>query len=204
LAIDYTSASITPSQAGRQVPRRQLFCDEVGRREFVCGGGASALSAVLATLLGGSKPVMAEAVTGSLPELDRVAVRIVIDSYQFAVAPSRKLPNLDVQHFGSWHFSDLVRCPSCVRNVQAKRTLVSRSDHAAARSSLSTPRATILSPSSGNGRCNAFASSHGARIHASASFPVIRITGNTGAAPRCCDKTRRGSSSASSAARHCP
>jgi 7,8-dihydropterin-6-yl-methyl-4-(beta-D-ribofuranosyl)aminobenzene 5'-phosphate synthase len=40
-----------------------------------------------------------------LPELDRVAVRIVIDSYQFAVAPSRKLPNLDVQHFG-WGLSD--------------------------------------------------------------------------------------------------
>jgi 7,8-dihydropterin-6-yl-methyl-4-(beta-D-ribofuranosyl)aminobenzene 5'-phosphate synthase len=34
-----------------------------------------------------------------------VAVRIVIDSYQFAVAPSRKLPNLDVQHFG-WGLSD--------------------------------------------------------------------------------------------------
>jgi 7,8-dihydropterin-6-yl-methyl-4-(beta-D-ribofuranosyl)aminobenzene 5'-phosphate synthase len=29
----------------------------------------------------------------------------VIDSYQFAVAPSRKLPNLDVQHFG-WGLSD--------------------------------------------------------------------------------------------------
>jgi hypothetical protein len=40
-----------------------------------------------------------------VPELDRVAVRIVIDSYQFAVAPSRKLPNLDVQHFG-WGLSD--------------------------------------------------------------------------------------------------
>jgi len=34
-----------------------------------------------------------------------VAVRIVIDSYQFAVAPSRKLPNLDIQHFG-WGLSD--------------------------------------------------------------------------------------------------
>jgi len=40
-----------------------------------------------------------------VPELDRVAVRIVIDSYQFAVAPSRKLPSVDVQHFG-WGLSD--------------------------------------------------------------------------------------------------
>src|SRR5258705_4765259 len=105
MAIDYTSAPIARSQARSQVPRRQFFCDEVGRREFVCGGGASVLSVILATLLAGSKPVRAEAVTGSLPELDRVAVRIVIDSYQFAVAPSRKLPNLDVYHFG-WGLSD--------------------------------------------------------------------------------------------------
>jgi 7,8-dihydropterin-6-yl-methyl-4-(beta-D-ribofuranosyl)aminobenzene 5'-phosphate synthase len=105
MAIDYASASIALSQTGSQAPRRQLFCDEVGRREFVCGGGASVLGLILATILGGSKPVRAEAVTASLPELDRVAVRIVIDSYQFAVAPSRKLPNLDVQHFG-WGLSD--------------------------------------------------------------------------------------------------
>ncbi|WP_035978186.1 MBL fold metallo-hydrolase [Bradyrhizobium sp. th.b2] len=104
MAIDYASASIALSQTGPQAPRRQFFCDEVGRREFLCGGGASLLSMILATL-SGSKPVSAQAVTGSLPELDRVAVRIVIDSYQFAVAPSRKLPNLDIQHFG-WGLSD--------------------------------------------------------------------------------------------------
>lgn len=105
MAIDYASASIALSQTGPLAPRRQFFCDEIGRREFVCGGGATVLSVILAMLLGGSKPVRAEAVTGSLPELDRVAVRIVIDSYQFAVAPNRKLPNLDVQHFG-WGLSD--------------------------------------------------------------------------------------------------
>jgi 7,8-dihydropterin-6-yl-methyl-4-(beta-D-ribofuranosyl)aminobenzene 5'-phosphate synthase len=104
MSLQHTSASIAPSQASP--PRRQFFCDEIGRREFVCGGGASVLGVILATLLGGSKPVRAaEAVTGSVPELDRVAVRIVIDSYQFAVAPSRKLPNLDIQHFG-WGLSD--------------------------------------------------------------------------------------------------
>jgi 7,8-dihydropterin-6-yl-methyl-4-(beta-D-ribofuranosyl)aminobenzene 5'-phosphate synthase len=105
MAIDDISDSITRSQAGSQVPRRQFFCDEVGRREFVCGGGASVISLILATLLAGSKPVRADAVAGSPPELDHVAVRVVTDSYQFAVAPSRKLPNLDVQHFG-WGLSD--------------------------------------------------------------------------------------------------
>ena len=105
MAIDDIPDSITMSQAGSQVPQRQFFCDEVGRREFVCGGGASVISLILATLLAGSKPVRADAVAGSLPELDHVAVRVVTDSYQFAVAPSRKLPNLDVQHFG-WGLSD--------------------------------------------------------------------------------------------------
>jgi len=49
--------------------------------------------------------------------------------------------------------------------------------HAAALSSLSTPRATTFNPSSGNGRCKAFASSHGARIQASRSSAVVKITG---------------------------
>ena len=99
MAVEQTSpSSLRPS-------RRRFFCDEVGRRQFVCDGGAGILSVMLATLLAGSKPARAEAVTGSAPELDRIAVRIVIDSYQFAVAPSRKLANLDIQHFG-WGLSD--------------------------------------------------------------------------------------------------
>jgi len=48
---------------------------------------------------------------------------------------------------------------------------------AAALSSLSAPRMTILSASSGNGRCKAFASSHGALIQTSRSSSVVRITG---------------------------
>jgi len=46
-----------------------------------------------------------------------------------------------------------------------------------ARSSLSAPRATIFSASSGNGRCKALASSHGARTQTSRSSSVVRITG---------------------------
>jgi len=48
---------------------------------------------------------------------------------------------------------------------------------AAARSSLSAPRATIFDASSGKGRCNAFASSQGARIQTSHSSGVVKITG---------------------------
>jgi 7,8-dihydropterin-6-yl-methyl-4-(beta-D-ribofuranosyl)aminobenzene 5'-phosphate synthase len=73
---------------------------DVHRRDVLCGGGAAMFGAMLATLLGRSKPVRAQAITGSVPELDRVAVRVVIDSYQFAVAPSRKAGAVDIQHFG--------------------------------------------------------------------------------------------------------
>jgi hypothetical protein len=48
--------------------------------------------------------------------------------------------------------------------------------HAATLSSLSAPRATIFSASSGNGRCSAFAS-QGARIQTSRSSSVVGITG---------------------------
>ena len=44
-------------------------------------------------------------------------------------------------------------------------------------SSLSAPRITIFSASSGSGRCSTFASSQGARIQTSRSSSVVRITG---------------------------
>ena len=75
-------------------------CNEMHRRDAMCGGGAAMFSAIVATLMGSSKPVKAEAISGSVPELDSVAVRVVVDSYQFAVAPSRKLADVDIQHFG--------------------------------------------------------------------------------------------------------
>ena len=51
------------------------------------------------------------------------------------------------------------------------------STHTAGLSSLSTPRPTTFNASSGKGRYNAFASSHGARIQTSRSSSVVRITG---------------------------
>jgi 7,8-dihydropterin-6-yl-methyl-4-(beta-D-ribofuranosyl)aminobenzene 5'-phosphate synthase len=75
-------------------------CNEMHRRDVVCGGGAVVFGAIIATLLGSSKPVKAEAISGSVPELDGVSVRVLVDSYQFAVAPSRRLADVDIQHFG--------------------------------------------------------------------------------------------------------
>jgi 7,8-dihydropterin-6-yl-methyl-4-(beta-D-ribofuranosyl)aminobenzene 5'-phosphate synthase len=75
-------------------------CSAVHRRNVVCGGGAALFNAIVATLMGGTKPVRAETIAGKVPEIDRLAVRVVVDSYQFAVAPSRKVANVDIEHFG--------------------------------------------------------------------------------------------------------
>jgi 7,8-dihydropterin-6-yl-methyl-4-(beta-D-ribofuranosyl)aminobenzene 5'-phosphate synthase len=80
-------------------------CNAMHRRDMVCGGGAAMFGAIVTALMGSSKPVKAETISGSVPELDGVAVRVLVDSYQFAVAPSRKLADVDIQHFG-WGISE--------------------------------------------------------------------------------------------------
>ena len=74
------------------------------RRHVLCGGGAIVFGAVVASLLRGSKPVRAQAIDGTFPEVDTVSVRVVVDSYQFAVAASKKMGSVDIQHFG-WGLS---------------------------------------------------------------------------------------------------
>ena len=77
----------------------------VSRRHVLCGGGASVFSAMIASLLGGTRPARAERISGSVPEVDALAVRVVTDSYQFAVAPSRTAGSVEIQHFG-WGIGD--------------------------------------------------------------------------------------------------
>lgn len=75
------------------------------RRDVLCSGGAALFGTLVATLLGGARAARAEAVAGAVPEVDRVAVRVVVDSYQIAVAPSAKAGSVDVERFG-WGLSD--------------------------------------------------------------------------------------------------
>ncbi len=75
-------------------------CDAMRRRDVVCGGGAAMFSAIVTMLMGNAKPVRAATISGSVREIDRAAIRVVVDSYQFAVAPSRKVPGVDIEHFG--------------------------------------------------------------------------------------------------------
>ena len=76
----------------------------VNRRHVLCGGGASVLGVMIASLLGGAKPVRAQSISGAVPEVDGLAVRVVTDCYQFAVAPGRKTDMVEIQHFG-WGIS---------------------------------------------------------------------------------------------------
>ena len=61
-------------------------------------------TAMMASLLRGSKPLRAQTITSSVPEVDRVSVRVIVDSYQFAVVAGKKTGPVDVQHFG-WGLS---------------------------------------------------------------------------------------------------
>lgn len=95
------------------MPRKELL--PVSRRAALCGGGASVFAAMTAALLGSAKPARAAAISGAVPEVDALAVRVVIDSYQFAVAPGKTREGLEIQHFG-WGIS---------RDKPPRRTLIS-------------------------------------------------------------------------------
>jgi 7,8-dihydropterin-6-yl-methyl-4-(beta-D-ribofuranosyl)aminobenzene 5'-phosphate synthase len=96
--LDPSSALAVPTY---ETPMRSFItCDDPDRRDLLCGGGAAFLSLLMTGLLGNSRPVRAQAISGAVPELDSVLVRVVTDSYQFAVAPSQKAGDLSVQHYG--------------------------------------------------------------------------------------------------------
>jgi hypothetical protein len=42
----------------------------VNRRHALCGGGAAAFGAIITSLLSGTRPVRAEAISGTVPEVD--------------------------------------------------------------------------------------------------------------------------------------
>jgi 7,8-dihydropterin-6-yl-methyl-4-(beta-D-ribofuranosyl)aminobenzene 5'-phosphate synthase len=77
---------------------------KVHRRDVLCGGGAFVFGFLVASLLRGSRPVFAEPITSHVPEVDRLSVGVVIDSYQFAVAAGKSTGSVDVRHFG-WGLS---------------------------------------------------------------------------------------------------
>jgi hypothetical protein len=52
-----------------------LHEDFLHRRHVLCGGGAFVFATMIASLLGNSKPVRAQAIVASVPQVDRVSVQ---------------------------------------------------------------------------------------------------------------------------------
>lgn len=71
----------------------------IGRRQFVGGAGVTALGSTLAGLLGIRRVAHAQSLTGPVPEVDRLAVRVVTDSYHHAFEPTRRVGEVEVQRF---------------------------------------------------------------------------------------------------------
>jgi hypothetical protein len=80
---------------------RRAGVGSVDRRDLVRGGGAIALDALIAVPMSSQ----AQQPPVSIPVVDRLAVRVLVDSYQIAVAPSFKIDNVQVERFG-WPLSD--------------------------------------------------------------------------------------------------
>ncbi len=72
----------------------------MGRRDFLCVGGGGAFAALVATLTAGGKLAQAQAVSGAVPEVDRLMVRVVTDSYHQAISPSVTVNGVQIQRYG--------------------------------------------------------------------------------------------------------
>ena len=62
----------------------------IGRRDILCSGGSVVFSSLITALLGDAKPARAQTISGSVPEVDRAAIRVVVDNYHFALSPSAR------------------------------------------------------------------------------------------------------------------
>ncbi len=72
----------------------------MSRRDVLCAGGAAIVSSLVAALSVVARPARAQALRGQLPAVERLAVRVVTDSFHLAIAPSVKVGAVEVQRFG--------------------------------------------------------------------------------------------------------
>jgi 7,8-dihydropterin-6-yl-methyl-4-(beta-D-ribofuranosyl)aminobenzene 5'-phosphate synthase len=70
------------------------------RRDILCAGGAGFIATLVATLTGASKIARAQALGSAVPQVDRLAVRIVTDNYIFFFAPKENLKDITVERLG--------------------------------------------------------------------------------------------------------
>ena len=69
------------------------------RRDALCGMGAAALWATIASLAGGAEPARAQKLTTSMPEVDSLSIRVITDSFQQVFAAPARMGNVEVQPF---------------------------------------------------------------------------------------------------------
>jgi len=74
--------------------------NEFDRRDLLCAGGSGFITALVATLIGTSKAARAQALGRTVPQVDRLAVRIVTDNYVFFFAPKETLKDVSVERLG--------------------------------------------------------------------------------------------------------
>jgi 7,8-dihydropterin-6-yl-methyl-4-(beta-D-ribofuranosyl)aminobenzene 5'-phosphate synthase len=77
------------------------YLGSTGRRRMLRAGAGSVVGALAGGLLGASRVATAQPLTGPVPEVDRVAIRVVTDSYHHAFEPSRKVGDVEVQRQGT-------------------------------------------------------------------------------------------------------
>jgi 7,8-dihydropterin-6-yl-methyl-4-(beta-D-ribofuranosyl)aminobenzene 5'-phosphate synthase len=70
------------------------------RRGLLCAGGAGFVSALVGTLVGTSRTAQAQALGSQVPEVDRLAVRIVTDNQVIQFVPSEKREGLAIERRG--------------------------------------------------------------------------------------------------------
>jgi 7,8-dihydropterin-6-yl-methyl-4-(beta-D-ribofuranosyl)aminobenzene 5'-phosphate synthase len=63
----------------------------------ICGGGAGFISAVIATLAGSARTAPAKTLGRAVPEVDRLAVRMVTDNVVIQLVPSEKRDGLTIE-----------------------------------------------------------------------------------------------------------
>ena len=72
----------------------------ISRRGLLCAGGAGVVSALIGTLIGTSRSAQAQALGSQVPEVDRLAVRIVTDNQVIQFVPSEKREGLAIERKG--------------------------------------------------------------------------------------------------------
>ena len=79
-----------------------LGASSISRRGVLCVGGAGFVSALVGTLVGNARTAHAQALGAQIPEVDRLAVRIVTDNVVIKFVPSEKRKDLVIErHAGS-------------------------------------------------------------------------------------------------------